>query len=122
MSSSPQTQVTLGGYAFPTNPYTINWERPISATYNPTWTGGYINVFGQFTQDQTVDFAWPVLNYAQYQELETLKAALSPITYVSPAGVSSTVFIMEVTNGSILPGGLYAYLDVKVRIQFISTP
>ena len=125
MSNSPQSTVQLGGYSFPTNPLTINYEKPLSATYQETWGGGYITVYGQFVQDSTVEMQWPVLNYAQYQQLETLKAECangSTLTYVSPQGVSSTVFFMELTNGSILPGGLYAMTDVKATLRLISTP
>ena len=122
MSNSPQTIVILGGYTFPINPLSIEYEKPISATYTETWTGGYITVFGQFVPDQTVKMSWPVLNYAQYQQLETLKAGLTTYTYVSPQNISSTVFIMELTHGSILPAGLYAYTDVKMTLRLISTP
>ena len=122
---SSQSHIVLNGYTFPTNPIDNNYDLPISASYTETWNGGYISVFGEFVQDQTFNYTFPVLNYAQYQQLESIKATCaggSTVSHVSAEGLSCTVFMMELTKGSLIPGSLSAYSGVKCILRVVSIP
>ena len=95
---TPQALIVLGGYTFVTNPTTYNYDTPTSSSYDPTFSGGYITNFGQFVTDYTINMSWDsgVLNYAQYQELETLKttcASTGSLSFVGPDGLACTVFL-----------------------------